>query len=136
MELRVALLGRPAKPARRIWPLLAAAAAAGFLFVGIWQMTRPPLDEEPVWRSSQPAWETSAERVGSTTVISWTSRPEARWYVVQRFTADGAELATTEIAAPRVRLELPHDPAATHYRVQALDEFRSLLADSGIHRLE
>lgn len=136
MELREALLRPSVRPGRRIWPALAAAAAAAFLFVGIWQMMQRQADQEPAWRSSQPAYQTSGARVGSSTVISWEPKPEARWYVVRRFSADGSEIDTVEIAAPRDRLELPLHAAATHYRVQALDQFRSVLADSGLQRLE
>lgn len=136
MELREALLRQSARPSRRIWPALAAAAAAAFLFIGIWQMMQRQADQEPAWRSSQPAYQTSAARVGSSTVISWEPKPEARWYVLRRFSADGSEIDTIELAAPRDRLELPLDPAATHYRVQALDQFRSVLADSGLQPLQ
>jgi hypothetical protein len=131
---------RPAAPTSpRIWPVLAAAAVAAFLFVGIWQMVQqqqPQSDREPAFRSSQPAFSTAATRAGSKTMISWESRPEACWYLVRRFSDDGSELDSTRVDAPQRQLELPFAERASHYRVEALDEFRSVIGDSGLQRLE
>jgi hypothetical protein len=130
-------LRRPAAPTpRRIWPVLAAAAVTAFLFVGVWQLIQQPSDREPSFRSSQPAFNTAAKRAGAKTMISWESRPEARWYLVRRFSDDGSEFDRTRVDAPQRQLDLPFTQRASHYRVEALDEFQNVIADSGLHRLE
>lgn len=121
----------PSTP-RRWLTGLAAAAVAAFVFIGIRQAME---QRQTVFRGGEQTLQTSLQTTGSGLVIAWPAVSEAQSYAVVFLSADGTTLMKQQIREPRI--EVPPETAerASHYRVQALDSFERVLADSDLRKI-
>jgi hypothetical protein len=136
-ELREALQrsgsARTIIPSRRWWVGgLAAAAMAAFVFIGVRQYTE---QRQPVFRGGEQALQTSLKTTGSGIVIEWPAVPEAQSYAVVFLSADATPVTRQQIREPRIEVSPETASRASHYRVQALDSFERVLADSDLQRI-
>jgi putative zinc finger protein len=136
-ELREALQ-RAGSPRQVIYPHrwwiggLAAAAMAAFVFIGVREYTE---QRQPVFRGGEQALQTSVKTTGSGLLIEWPADPQAQSYAVVFLSADGATVTRLQIREPRIDVPPETASRARYYRVQALDAFERVLADSGLRRI-
>lgn len=119
-------------PPRRWWiGGLAAAAMAAFVFIGV----RQAMEQRPtVFRGGETALHTSLKTTDSGVVLEWPSVLEAQSYVVVFLSADGTPVLRQQIREPRIEVPAETVSRASHYRVQALDAFERVLADSDLRK--
>jgi len=124
---------RSARSPRRWWVgSLAAAAMAAFIFIGVRQAME---QRQPVFRGGEQTLQTSLETTASGAVIEWPAVPEAQSYAVVFLSADGTPVMRLQIREPRIEVPPETGSRATHYRVQALDSFERVLADSDLRKI-
>jgi hypothetical protein len=122
----------------RTWIPLAAAAVAGFVAVGVWQIARrePSLAGSSGLRSTSHALEVQAEASGDGGFeLTWTGPANAASFTVEVFDADGATLWEGGVTEPRFRVAPEvlakargsSPPAVT---IEAFDALRQSIAKS------
>lgn len=113
-KLRSAFENAPVKladePARttRTWLPLAAAAAVALVAVGVWRLSRPPLDAAGgrALRSggAQELVVDVAREANGGLLVSWPPHSDAATYVVRVLSTDGAEVWKAETSDPRANV--------------------------------
>jgi len=113
-----------ARPPRRAWFALAAAAVIAVVAAGITWLPRPP--PEPVFRGSEQRMGLEVEMYTDALRARWNPVAGAAGYEVRVFAADGRELYDVETneTAATIELETPVETAdaPAFVEVTALDE--------------
>jgi anti-sigma factor RsiW len=98
----------PPARARRTWLPLAAAAAVALCAIGVWQISRPVVDEreQPALRGGSATALVLQVEIGpeKDIMVSWPSYPGASAYEVQVFAADGSVVWSAEARQPRMQI--------------------------------
>jgi anti-sigma factor RsiW len=137
LEIRAATLPasverRTARPPRRAWLALAAAAGAAVIAVGINYLQQPPVPA--VFRGVEQRMGLEVEVDGGALRARWQPIADAAGYELQVLASDGRVLRSLEADGPAATLDLgaPADSASApaFIEVSALDELGQTLRRS------
>ena len=151
LEIRAALNEAPAVEGRRPrrpllraaaphakYSLLAAAAVAAVVAVGLWQVrvAREPFSPPPLRSSSTFEIAASGHLNGSTFSATWKPVPGARSYRVQVFDSVGEPVSWTETSSTRLSASVAPHNEPRFWKVQALDDDRVVIGSSALIKIE
>lgn len=144
IELRAALAtthaGRASARRVGLYQLLAVAAVAAFLVVGLWQLQSRQQSLAPPPLRSAGAREIIATGhvVGTTFNATWNPVPDARSYRVQIFNSVGEPVTWTETSDTRFSAPLAAAPRGEprYWKVQALDDDHVVIASSQLLKIQ
>ncbi len=122
----------------RRYSVMAVAAAATIVVVGLWQArSRQELQPPPLRSANAREISASGQMAGGTFTLTWTPVSGAHSYRVQVLNAVGEPVTSTETTATMFSVALP--PIAPgeplYWKVQALDDDRVVIAASKLHKI-